>query len=296
MKKPVISFEFFPPRSPAQQRKFWYTLGCLQTLNPSYISVTWGALGSAAQASLDVLADLVKDCKVPITAHLSCAGQTERQMLAAIEELESLGITRFLALRGDIPDQVQPADKENSSIVTGETVLTHASDLVRLLAINPRREISVAAYPEAHPESLDLSSDIGWLKHKLDLGASQAITQFFFNADTFLRFRDTAVATGISQKLVPGILPIHNIDKVLDFSAKCGATVSRQLVQRFQSATTAESKQRAAIEHCVELCQELHREGVDDFHLYTLNQAPLAYAVACELLGKPVKVADMQAA
>jgi methylenetetrahydrofolate reductase (NADPH) len=270
-----LSFEFFPPRSDAQQRRFWHTLGCLETLNPSYLSMTWGALGSASQASLDILEPLLKETKVPVTAHLSCAGQTSESMLNNISTLEQLGITRFLALRGDLG-----TDKPAIG------ALTHASDLVTLLAESGKRDISVAAYPEAHPESASSSDDIHWLKHKLDAGAQRAITQFFFEAETFLRFRDRAQAAGITQTLVPGILPIHDIAKVQSFSAKCGASVSTSLVQRFEKAITESSKAAAAIEHSVELCNELRREGVRDFHIYTLNQAPLSYALSCGLMGK----------
>ena len=181
-----LSYEFFPPRSEAQQRRFWCTLGCLQTLNPAYISMTWGALGSTSQASLEILEYLVKDATVPVAAHLSCSGQTEAQMRSMIEKLETLGITRFLALRGDMP---------TGSSDSGVT-LSHASDLVSLLAQETTRDISVAAYPEVHPESPDMEHDLKWLKHKLDAGAKRAITQFFFEADTFLRFRDKAVAGG----------------------------------------------------------------------------------------------------
>lgn len=283
MTKPNLSFEFFPPRSDTQQRRFWHTLGCLETLNPSYLSMTWGALGSASEASLDILEPLLKETKVPVTAHLSCAGQTHESMLENISALEQLGVTRFLALRGDLG-----TDKP----VTG--ALTHASDLVTLLAESGKRDISVAAYPEAHPESASSTDDIQWLKHKLDAGAQRAITQFFFEAETFLRFRDKAQKAGISQTLVPGILPIHNIAKVQSFGAKCGASVASSLVQRFEKATTESSKVTAAIEHSVELCNELRREGVDEFHLYTLNQAPLSYAVGCELLGKS-RVVDVAA-
>ena len=275
MKRPNLSFEFFPPRNEAQQRRFWHTLGCLETLDPAYFSMTWGALGSTSQPSLDILEPLVKETKVPIIAHLSCAGQTMRSVKKNIEILEGLGISRFLALRGDIgPDKP----------VAG--ALTHASDLVALLAESGSRDISVAAYPEVHPESSSMTDEIKWLKHKLDAGAQRAITQFFFDADTFLRFRDRAQAAGIQQTFVPGILPIHDITKVQSFGAKCGASVPAKLVKRFEKATTESAKTSAAVEHAVSLCQTLQREGVNDFHIYTLNQASLSYAVSCQLLGK----------
>ena len=279
MKSLNLSYEFFPPRSEAQQRRFWHTLGCLQTLNPSYISMTWGALGSDSQASVDVLTHLLKDGRTPVTAHVTCAGQTETQMRQTISQLEAMGISGFLALRGDgRPGAEKP--------IGGEPTLKHASDLVSLLAEKKGRKISVAAYPEVHPESDSVKNDLKWLAHKLNAGASKAVTQFFFDPATFLKFRDEAVAAGIEAVLVPGILPIHDIQKVQDFSSKCGATVPSEITNRFNKAITAQSLHDAAVEQCVDLCNTLRSEGVDEFHLYTLNQSSLSYAVSCELLGK----------
>ncbi|MFK7860449.1 MAG: methylenetetrahydrofolate reductase [Granulosicoccus sp.] len=274
MTTPKISFEFFPPRSDVQQRRFWSTLGCLQTLDPEYVSMTWGALGTTSQPSIDILEALKVDAKVPLAAHLTCVGHNEESIRKTILDLENLGIRRFVALRGDQPDGVNAVG-----------YLQHASELVAILAENPERDISVAAYPELHPESPDPQQDLHWLKHKLDQGAHRAITQFFFSADTYLRFRDQATALGIHQELVPGILPIHDIDKVQDFSAKCGAQVSEALVERFKKAGDAKSAENCAVDQCVELIQTLHNEGVESFHLYTLNQSTLAYKV-CKQLGR----------
>ena len=235
MKKPAISFEFFPPRSPVQERRFWSCFGALQTLNPEYVSMTWGALGTSSQASVDVLEGLTADSKVPLAAHLTCIGHTEKSIRQTIAMLDGLGIKRYVALRGDQPERQ-----------TDPELLQHASDLVAILAEDPARDISVAAYPEAHPESDDSRQDLRWLKHKLDQGAQRAITQFFFEADTFLRFRDRAVAAGITQSLVPGILPIHDIAKVQEFSGKCGAHVPDALVQRFGKAQGCIVRRRRA--------------------------------------------------
>lgn len=273
--KPSISLEFFPPRSAAQEAQFWTTLKKLESLKPTYLSMTWGALGSSSKASLDILKPLVQRTDIPLTAHLTCAAQTDASARESIQAIEKLGITRFLALRGDA------GGTENTS-----EHLQHASDLVSILAEETSRQISVAAYPEAHPESPDAHHDLKWLKNKLDAGASSAITQFFFEADTFLRFRDAAVSMGISQKLVPGILPIHDIAKVQSFSKKCGAGVPDALIERFSTAVTAEEKSRLAVEHCVELCQALQQEGVEEYHLYTLNQADLCSRVCHAWLGK----------
>lgn len=271
----ILSFEFFPPRSDVQQRRFWTTLGCLQTLNPAYISMTWGALGTTSQASLDVLQALATDATVPVTAHLTCVGQTDQTIRKTIAQLETLGITDFLALRGDAQKSQMPPNG-----------LEHASELVAILAEDQRRTISVAAYPEKHPESLDTDQDLYWLKQKLDAGASKAVTQFFFEADTFLRFRDRAASAGIEKPLVPGILPVHDIGKVQQFSAQCGATVPRGLIERFENAADAQSKASLAVEHSAELCHALHREGVNEFHIYTLNQSALSFRLAQALTGR----------
>lgn len=270
-----LSFEFFPPRSDVQQRRFWTTLGCLQTLNPAYISMTWGALGSASQASLDILEALSVDATVPVTAHLTCVGQTDQSIREAIGQLEALGISEFLALRGDAQKSQMPPNG-----------LEHASELVAILAEDDRRSITVAAYPEQHPESSDSDKDLYWLKHKLDAGASKAVTQFFFEADTFLRFRDLATKAGIDKPLVPGILPVHDISKVQQFSAQCGATVPAGMVERFEKASDDESKASLAVEHSTELCRSLQREGVNEFHIYTLNQSALSFRLAQALSGR----------
>ena len=236
--------------------------------------MTWGALGTSSQASVDVLEGLMADSKVPVAAHLTCVGHTEHSIRQVIANLEQMGVTRFVALRGDQPEgQSKPSH------------LQYASDLVAILAEDSARDISVAAYPETHPESAETEQDIHWLKHKLDKGASRAITQFFFAPETFLRFRDKACAAGITQSLVPGILPIHDIAKVQDFSAKCGADVPQALVRRFEKAGVAgsDAAQTCAVEHCAELIHTLHSEGVEDFHLYTLNQPALTYRVCTEV-------------
>ncbi len=237
--------------------------------------MTWGALGTSSQASIDILQGLMADSKVPVAAHLTCVGHTEQTIRQVISDLKAMGVSRFVALRGDQPEgQSEPSHLQN------------ASDLVAILAEDPTRDISVAAYPEAHPESDGLEQDIHWLKHKLDKGAARAITQFFFSPETFLRFRDKAHAAGITQTLVPGILPIHDIAKVQDFSAKCGAQVPQALVNRFIKAGEAgsEAAQDCAVEQCVQLVESLNSEGVQNFHMYTLNQPALTYRV-CTALG-----------
>ncbi len=276
MPTPTLSFEFFPPRTDAQTRRFWRTLGCLETLQPDWFSITYGALGSASQASIDTVAQLGKDSSVPVAAHLTCAGQRRADLIDVLQSFKSQGICRIVALRGDKAEQ-------NTSEKFYH--LRFASELIELIVEVGGFDISVAAYPEVHPEAESAETDMALLKHKLDLGASRALTQFFFEPEVYLRWRDGAVRTGIDKPLVPGILPIHDINKIVDFSRRCGATVPQFLIERFQKCGSKAMSRELAIEHTVDMCQVLQREGVDAFHLYTLNQSDLSYEVAKELVG-----------
>lgn len=276
MTKPLLSFEFFPPRTDAQSRRFWQTLGCLETLNPEWFSVTYGALGSASNASQDTVAQLCKQSDKPIAAHLTCAGQTRAQLLTTLQQFKEMGVRHIVALRGD-----STPEGSRSKYYT----LRFALELVELIAESGDFDISVAAYPEVHPEAESAQSDMEVLKLKFDAGASRALTQFFFEPEVFLRWRDAAVKQGIDGELIPGILPIHNIDKVIEFSRRCGASVPTPLIDRFNSANTELAARQMSIEHCVDLCQSLRHEGVEKFHLYTLNQSDLSYEVAKSLLG-----------
>ena len=273
--RPSFSFEFFPPRDAAQSRRFWRTFGALESLAPTHVSLTWGALGSDERVSLETLALLARDTAVPITAHLCCAGRTPETLRETLDAIEAAGVRRVLALRGDaVPDDA-----------SARGAFRHAAELVALIASErPHLDVSVAAYPETHPEAPDADTDLRYLAEKLSLGARRAVTQFFFEPAPFLRWRDRARAIGVDQPLVPGILPVHDIDAVARFAAKCGATVPRRLSERFARATDERDRERIAIEECVTLCGTLAREGVDAFHLYTLNRSALSRAVV-EALG-----------
>jgi len=273
---PRLSFEFFPPRDEAQSRRFWRTVGALEPLAPSYVSLTWGALGSDSRASLDALALLDRDTSFEVAAHLSCIGQTADELRATLDTLEGLGISRIVALRGDAPDARAAAPD----------AFRHASELVSLIATErPHLDISVAAYPETHPEAPSSDDDLHWLARKLERGASRAITQFFFEPETFLRWRDRAVRAGIDKPLVPGILPVHDIGRVQRFASRCGASVPPALIARFERAASEAERRSLAVEQCIELCRALGREGVEELHLYTLNQSSPTHAIASELLG-----------
>ena len=297
MNSPKLSFEFFPPRNEAQKRRFWHTLGCLETLNPEWVSVTWGALGADNQPSLDILRELDSESTLPVAAHLTCYGCTKANLLRRLTALQSMGINHVVALRGDKPDDSDLSRKSQNSasclpVDSGlkskpvET-LQYAEELVSLINQASGMDISVAAYPESHPESKDQEADLLNLKHKLDAGASRALTQFFFKAETFLTWRDKAVSMGIDKPLVPGILPIHDIDRVQVFARKCGTHVPAWLVSKYEKCGTSKSARRAlSLDLATELCETLRSEGVDDFHIYTLNQSGLAYALGKRLSSK----------
>lgn len=276
MTKPSLSFELFPPRTEAQSRRFWRTLGCLETLQPAWFSVTYGALGSGSKASLDTVAQLSKDSATPVAAHLTCAGQTRSQLLNTLEHFKSVGIKHIVALRGDITAEDTGGKYYH---------LRYASELVELIAETGNFDISVAGYPEVHPDAESPQTDMDVLKQKFKAGASRALTQFFFEPQIFLRWRDEAVKQGIDSPLIPGILPIHDIDKVADFGRRCGANIPNSLIDKFKSVKTKHEHQQLSIEHCLDLCKTLQREGVKDFHLYTLNHSDLSHEVAKQLLG-----------
>lgn len=286
MSAPNLSFEFFPPSNESQKRRFWHTLGCLETLNPDWISMTWGALGADNQPSLDILRELGAESKFPVAAHLTCIGCTKANIIRRLAAMQSMGINHIVALRGDLPFDASGAKRQKDSVQT----LQHADELVAVIKQASGMDISVAAYPEAHPESKDSQTDLMHLKSKLDAGASRALTQFFFKADTFLTWRDQAQAAGIDKPLVPGILPIHNIDRVQVFARRCGTFVPASVVSQFERCGDSdESKRELSLELSTQLCEELRKEGVNDFHIYTLNQSTLAYSLGKRLMGSTIR-------
>jgi len=302
MATPNVSFEFFPPSTDAQKRRFWHTLGCLETLKPAYVSVTWGALGADNQPSLEVLRALNTESSLTVAAHLTCYGCTRANMLRRLTALQKMGVNHIVALRGDVPAaDAQQVQKQralnrlpvNSNLQSREAeTLQNAVELVALIRQASGMEVSVAAYPESHPESPDRATDLRHLKAKLDAGANRALTQFFFKADTYLRWRDEAEDIGIYQPLVPGILPIHDIDRVQVFARRCGTHVPAWLVAKFDRYRhDKQAMQDFALEHALELCNALQSEGVNDFHIYTLNQSTLAYSLGQGLLGSAARLA-----
>ncbi len=273
-----FSYEFFPPRKPEQLRRFWLTVGCLETLQPEFFSITYGALGSAGEASVDIVKDLIGESQTPVAAHLTCVGMSKTELQNHIQRLATMGVKHIVALRGDgIEGQL---DHQGNG-------LRYAEELVKLIRQTGNFDISVAAYPETHPEAKSAEADLDNLKRKLDAGASRALTQFFYDTEKFLRFRDRAVSAGIEQPIIPGILPIHDIDKVIAFGSRCGTFVPAEVAELFKKHSGDPlASEQYAIAHCVDMCEKLQIEGVHDLHFYTLNQSNLAHKVTRILRGE----------
>lgn len=287
---PALSFEFFPPKNDAQKRRFWRSYGALEAVGPKYVSVTWGALGAECEPSLELLESLCAETSIPVVAHLACSGMSQQQASDTLDRLKALGVSRILALRGD----------SNAGGERRESCLRHATDLVQLIADRGDFDVSVAAYPETHLEAVSPREDIDWLARKAELGADSAITQFFFDTDRFLRWRDEVIARGIEINIVPGVLPIGDINKVCRFAADCGAAVPDELVRRFQQLDTPAARARLAIDVSAELCNRLQTEGIEQFHVYTLNRSSLAvglaHALGVDLRSEQFALRQMRAA
>lgn len=270
MTSPVLSFEFFPPKTPKMERTLWRNIGQLEMLKPAFFSVTYGALGSERDHSLETVFNMQRECHVPVAAHLTAAGHTRQSLLALAQRFSDQGVRRIVALRGD-------ADLTEGGI-------SEVADMVKLLRTVADFDISVAAYPEIHPKAPSLDADLQQLKRKLDAGAKRALTQYFFEPEVFLRFRDAAEKMGIEQPLVPGILPVHDFDKVISFSARCGASVPARLHKVFAGTVAGSQEQKKlGIELAVDLCEKLIAEGVNQLHFYTLNIPSLTFEVAHQL-------------
>lgn len=273
-----VSFEFFPPGDAAMERTLWASIERLAPLAPRFVSVTYGADGSTRDRTHRVVARVLRETKLTGAPHLTCVGASRDEILDIARRYWDEGVRHIVALRGDPPagsPHYQPHPQG----------FAYAADLVRGLRSVADFEISVAAFPETHPEAAGPAQDLDNLKRKLDAGATRAITQFFFDVDVYLRFRDACTARGIAAAIVPGILPITRLPQLLRFAERCGASVPRWLVERFDGLDDdAETRQMIAASVAIEQVARLRREGVDEFHFYTLNRAELTYAI-CHALG-----------
>ena len=273
-----VSFEFFPPSSEAMNETMWNSIERLAAFDPSFVSVTYGADGSTRERTHDAVERIAKETSLIAAPHLTCVGADRGEIDDIAREYWDMGIRHLVALRGDPP-------KDASGYTPHPGGYAYASDLVAGLRNIADFDISVAAYPEVHPEAENAIADLDNLRRKLDAGASRAITQFFFDTDVFLRFRDLSAAAGITAPIVPGILPISRFPQLERFAQMCGATVPDWLRERFAGLDDdPETRQMIAASVAIEQVQRLQSEGVNEFHFYTLNRSELTYAI-CHALG-----------
>jgi methylenetetrahydrofolate reductase (NADPH) len=276
-RSPAISFEFFPPPPGAPEERFWQTAERLNALGPDFCSVTYGAGGTTKDRTFEIVTGL-NARGIDTAAHLTLVGASRSEVDAVAQRLADAGVRRFVALRGDMPNMAGGFEAHPEGYA-------NSVELIERLRRLGDFDISVGAYPEAHPSAASAEADVAYLKRKLDAGAARAVTQYFFDPEVFLRFRDRAAAAGIDKPLVAGVLPVTNFAKLLEFSAKCGASVPAWLHERFADLDDdPETRALVAAHTAAELCQRLMSEGVEEFHFYTLNRANLSYAV-CRLLG-----------
>lgn len=277
MSVPSVSFEVFPPRSINASFKLWDCTQALAPLNPRFFSVTYGAGGSTRDLTHDAAYTLRKSSGLPVAAHLTCVGATKAETMATAQRFAQAGVTDLVALRGD------PTDGSNT-FEPHPDGFSNSVELVQALADTGQFRLRVGAYPEKHPEAASQSANINWLKAKIDAGAEEAITQFFFEAETFLRFRDACADAGISAPVTPGILPIINWESARHFAQRCGTSVPAWLDQAFDAAIRDGRQDLLAKAICAEMCSELLDEGVEALHFYTLNRPDLTREI-CHALG-----------
>ena len=279
MSAPRVSFEFFPPKTPEAEASLWKTVERLAPLNPEFVSVTYGADGSTRERTHQVIESILTKTSLKPVPHLTCVGAPRKEIDTIADEYWNIGVRQIVALRGD------PEGGAEADYVPQPDGYAYASDLVQgLLEKNPF-ELFVAAYPETHPQAVSEDADLDNLKRKVDAGAHRAITQFFFDNEIFLRFRDRVAAAQIDVELIPGILPVTNFNTLVRFAGACGASIPQSLSTLFEGLDEdPTTRQLIAAHAAVSQAEDLSREGVEDFHFYTLNRADLSFAV-CHALG-----------
>ena len=273
----AVSFEFFPPNDAAMEATLWASIQRLAPLSPAFVSVTYGADGSTRERTHNVVARILEETSLTPAPHLTCIGAPRGEILDVARAYWDAGVRHIVALRGDAPPGKRYAPHPEG--------FAYAADLVRGVKSVGDFDISVAAYPEVHPEAPSPQFDLDNLRAKVDAGATRAITQFFFDTDIFLRFRDQCAAAGINAAIVPGILPITRFPHMLRFAQRCGANVPEWLVHRFDGIDDdPETRRMIAASVAIDQVGRLQQHGVEEFHFYTLNRAELTYAI-CHALG-----------
>ncbi len=278
----TASFEFFPPKTAKMEAILWESIQQLKPLNPDFVSVTYGAGGSTRERTHSTVARIIAEAHMPAAAHLTCVDATKAEIREVAEHYWEAGVRHIVALRGD-------AGEPGAPFVPHPEGYASAADLVAGLKNIADFEISVAAYPETHPDASCPDSDLDNLKRKLDAGATRAISQFFFAPETFFRFQDKLAAKGITAPVLPGILPVTNVAQARKFAGACGAQIPIWMDGLFDGLDEQPAaRQLVAATIAAEMCRRLYAGGIRQFHFYTLNRADLAYAI-CHLLGMRAK-------
>jgi methylenetetrahydrofolate reductase (NADPH) len=286
----TVSFEFFPPKTEKMEEALWAAIRRLEPLRPKFVSVTYGAGGSTRERTHMTVARLARETALVPAAHLTCVDATKAEVDAVASSYKAAGVNHIVALRGD------PSAGVGCKYAPHSDGYANAADLVSGLKRVGNFDISVAGYPEKHPDSASVETDLDNLKAKVDAGASRVITQFFFDNAHYLRFLEAARAKGIWAPIVPGIVPIHNFKQVAGFAGRCGATIPPWLARRFEGLDTdAQTTHLVAAAVAAEQVMDLVDEGIRQFHFYTLNRADLVYAI-CHLLGlRPATSSKLEA-
>jgi methylenetetrahydrofolate reductase (NADPH) len=283
----VVSFEFFPPKTEKMEDQLWESIQTLSPFAPRFVSVTYGAGGSTRERTHNTVARIAKETAIPAAAHLTCVEASKAEIAEIADAYWQAGVRHIVALRGDPPEAGKAFSPHPDGYAT-------AADLVAGLRAQHPFEISVSAYPETHPEAASPQSDLDNFKAKLDAGASRGITQFFFEPETFFRFRDAAAASGITTEIVPGIMPVSNFAAIQRMSAMTGTAVPAWLGHLFEGLDDhPPARQLVAATVAAEMCRRLYAGGVRHFHFYTLNRAELSFAI-CHMLGLRAKTATLQ--
>ncbi|WP_425097862.1 methylenetetrahydrofolate reductase [NAD(P)H] [Tropicibacter sp. S64] len=277
MIRPDVSFEFFPPRNIEATFRLWDTVQVLSPLDPRFVSVTYGAGGTTRDITRDAVAAIHKHSGLRTAAHLTCVNATREETLKIAHDFAEAGVTDIVALRGDPP-------KGSNGFEPHPGGFNSSIELIEALAETGKFTIRVGAYPDQHPEAPNLQADVEWLKYKIEAGASEALTQFFFEAETFFRFRDACEKAGIDAPIVPGILPIENWKGARRFAEATGTKIPAWVIDAFEKAERDGREDLLATAICTELCSELIEGGVDKLHFYTLNRPELTRDV-CFALG-----------
>jgi methylenetetrahydrofolate reductase (NADPH) len=282
---PAVSYEFFPPRDDAGWTQLWATIEKLAPFRPAFVSVTYGAGGTTRERTDRIVRRIRTETALEPAAHITCVGAECAEIDAQAKGWWDAGIRHLVALRGDPPAGAGSFTPHPGGYSGGAALVAGLKKIADF-------DIAVAAYPEKHPDSPSVEADLENLRRKLDAGGSTAITQFFFDADLFLRFRDRVRKAGITAPLVPGILPITNFARAVDFAKRCGASVPPWLAELFQDLDDdPEQRNLVAAATACDLCEKLAAEGVERFHFYTLNRPQLTAAI-CRRLGlKPMQEA-----